>query len=460
MRSPPWILIVDDDPASVDIFQARLSAQGFQVSTAASGEEALRITGESPPDLILLDIVMPGLDGMEVCRRLKADARLPFIPVVMVTAKADPADIVAGLDAGGDEYLTKPVEASALVARVRSMLRIKSLHDTITDQARRLQAQGAELAELNESLTRRVDDQVAELERVSRLKRFLAPQVANLIVSSGDDSFLESHRREITVVSCDLRGYTSFSETGDPEEVMRIMRQFHATMGEIIFGFEGTVERSVGDAVMVMFNDPVPCPDAPARAVRMATTMRQRVAELSRAWRTMGYELGLGVGIAQGYATLGKLGFEGRFDYAAIGTVTNLAFRLCEEAGPGQIFISQRVHAAVRDLLDVEPVGERELKGFLRPVPAYNVLRVKGIDSTTSGRRPSPLSPREEEVAALVSQGLSNREIAERLVISDRTVESHVQSALNKLGFRTRAQIAGWAVGQGISSDRASDQKG
>ena len=459
MRSPPLILIVDDDPSSVDIFQARLSAQGFQISTAATGEEALSVAIEDPPDLILLDIVMPGLDGMEVCRRLKADASLPFIPVVMVTAKADPADIVAGLDAGGDEYLTKPVEASALVARVRSMLRIKSLHDTIQDQARRLQAQGAQLAEWNESLTQRVTDQLAELERVSRLKRFLAPQVANLIVSSGDDSFLESHRREITVVSCDLRGYTSFSEIGDPEEVMRIMRQFHSTIGEIIFGFEGTVERSVGDGVMVMFNDPVPCPDAPARAVRMAATMRQRVAELSRDWRTMGYELGLEVGIAQGYATIGKLGFEGRFEYAAIGTVTNLALRLCEEAGPGQIFISQRVHAAVRDLLDVEPVGERTLKGFLKPVPAYNVLRVKGIDAAISGRRPSPLSRREEEVAVLVSQGLSNREIAERLVISDRTVESHVQSALNKLGFRTRAQIAAWAVGQGIRSDPPPDRK-
>jgi adenylate cyclase len=452
LRTPPLILIVEDDPLSLDIFQSQLAAEGYRVLTAIDGEEALAIAETQHPDLILLDIMIPKFDGIEVCRRIKANPSLPFTPIIMVTAKADDVDIIAGLDAGSDEYLTKPVEPAALVARVKSMLRIKALQDTVQDQA-------TQLAEWNRDLEQRVADQLAELERVNRLKRFLSPQVTNVIMSSGSDSFLESHRQEITVVFCGLQGFTLFAETGDPEVVMRIVQQFHTTIGESIFGFEGTVERLAGDGVMVVFNDPVPCLEAPARAVRMAGTMRRRVHELSRAWRKLGYELGLAVGVAQGYATLGKIGFEGRFDYGAIGAVMSVASGLCEEAGPGQILISQRVLAAVGDLVDVESVGERVLRGFLKPAPVYNVLRVKGIDSSASGQRSSPLSRREEEVAAFVAQGLSNREIAERLIISDRTVESHVQSVLNKLGFRTRAQIAGWAVGHVIRTDPPSGHK-
>jgi adenylate cyclase len=377
MRVPPRILIADDQPMNVDILQTRLAVHGYEILTAADGEEALEVARTQLPDLILLDIMMPKTDGLEVCRLLKGDAALPFMPIIMVTAKADTKDIVAGLEMGADEYLTKPVDQAALVARVKSMLRIKALHDTVQEQAVRLEAQAIQLADWNRTLEQRVAEQLAEIERIGRLKRFFSPQLAELIVSTGEEKLLESHRREVTVVFCDLRGFTAFSETSEPEEVMEVLREYHAALGELIFRFEGTLERFTGDGLMVFFNDPVPCPDPAARAVRMALAMRQRVAELTEIWRKRGHQLDLGVGIAQGYATLGKIGFEGRFDYAAIGTVTNLAARLCGEAAAGQILISQRVCAAVETLAVFEPIGELALKGFVKPVLAYSVCALK-----------------------------------------------------------------------------------
>jgi adenylate cyclase len=377
MRVPPRILIADDQPMNVDILQMRLAVHGYELLTAADGEEALAVARAQLPDLILLDIMMPKMDGLEVCRLLKGDAALPFMPIIMVTAKADTKDIVAGLEAGADEYLTKPVDQAALVARVKSMLRIKALHDTAQAQADRLEAQALQLADWNRTLEQRVVEQLAELERIGRLKRFFSPQLAELIVSTGEEKLLESHRREVTVVFCDLRDFTAFSETTEPEEVMEVLREYHTALGELIFRFEGTLERFAGDGLMVFFNDPVPCPDPAARAVRMAVAMRQRVGELTGTWRKRGHQLDFGVGIAQGYATLGKIGFEGRFDYAAIGTVTNLAARLCGEAAGGQILISQRVYAAVEALAVADQVGELSLKGFVKPVPAYNVWALK-----------------------------------------------------------------------------------
>jgi adenylate cyclase len=377
MRVPPRILIADDQPMNVDILQTRLAVHGYEILTAADGEEALEVARTQLPDLILLDIMMPKTDGLEVCRLLKGDAALPFMPIIMVTAKADTKDIVAGLEMGADEYLTKPVDQAALVARVKSMLRIKALHDTVQEQAIRLEAQAIQLADWNRTLEQRVAEQLAEIERIGRLKRFFSPQLAELIVSTGEEKLLESHRREVTVVFCDLRGFTAFSETSEPEEVMEVLREYHAALGELIFRFEGTLERFTGDGLMVFFNDPVPCPDPAARAVRMALAMRQRVAELTEKWRKRGHQLDLGVGIAQGYATLGKIGFEGRFDYAAIGTVTNLAARLCGEAAAGQILISQLVCAAVEALAVFEPIGELALKGFVKPVLAYSVCALK-----------------------------------------------------------------------------------
>ena len=377
MRVPPRILIADDQPMNVDILQMRLAVHGYELLTAADGEEALAVARAQLPDLILLDIMMPKMDGLEVCRLLKGDAALPFMPIIMVTAKADTKDIVAGLEAGSDEYLTKPVDQAALVARVKSMLRIKALHDTAQAQADRLEAQALQLADWNRTLEQRVVEQLAELERIGRLKRFFSPQLAELIVSTGEEKLLESHRREVTVVFCDLRDFTAFSEITEPEEVMEVLREYHTALGELIFRFEGTLERFAGDGLMVFFNDPVPCPDPAARAVRMAVAMRQRVGELTGTWRKRGHQLDFGVGIAQGYATLGKIGFQGRFDYAAIGPVTNLAARLCGEAAGGQILISQRVYAAVEALAVANQVGELSLKGFVKPVPAYNVWALK-----------------------------------------------------------------------------------
>ena len=377
MRTPPCILIVDDEPINLDILQTRLSVHGYEILTATNGEEALAIATAQRPDLILLDIMMPKMDGIDVCRHLKADPSLSFMPIILVTAKADSKDVVAGLEAGADEYLTKPVDQAALVARVKSMLRIKALHDTGQEQAARLEAQSQQLADWNRTLEQRVAEQLTELERVGRLKRFFSPQLAELVVSSGGERLLESHRREITVVFCDLRGFTAFSETAEPEEVMGVLREYHTALGTLIFRFEGTLEHFAGDGIMVFFNDPLPCPDHAVQAVRMTVAMRQQMGELTGKWRKQGHQLGFGVGIAQGYATLGMIGFEGRVDYGAIGPVTNLASRLCNQAQSGQILISQRIYAAVEKLVEGELVGEISLKGFHKPMPTFNVVGLK-----------------------------------------------------------------------------------
>jgi len=382
VKTPPLILIVEDNPANLDIMQTRLTANNYEVITATDGEEGLAVAREKQPDLILLDIMMPKINGLEVCRRLKGDPSFSFVPIIMVTAKADSKDVIAGLEAGSDEYLTKPVDHAAMVSRVKSMLRIKELHDKVCEQSARLKEQSAQLAEWNQTLEQRVEQQLVELERVGRLRRFLSPQLAELIVSSENEKLLESHRSEIAVVFCDLRGFTAFSETGEPEEVMGVLRDYHSTMGTLIFRFEGTLERFAGDGLMVFFNDPLPCPDPAARAVRMALEMRKHLENLSEKWQKRGHQLNFGVGIAQGYATLGKIGFEGRFDYAAIGTVTNLASRLCDKAQAGQILISRRVYSAVEELVDVESLGALDLKGLHHTDNAYNVLCLK--DEPTS----------------------------------------------------------------------------
>ncbi len=371
MRTPPRILIVDDVPANVHILQSRLVANGYDIVTATDGEAALAAVRETQPDLILLDVMMPKMDGFEVCRRLRADPSLPFIPIIMVTAKADPRDVVAGLEAGGDEYLTKPVDQPALVARVKSMLRIKSLHDTV-------EALAAERAEWNKTLERRVEEQLGQLEQLGRLKRFFSPQLAELIVAGGTDDPLKTHRREVTVVFLDLRGFTPFAETAEPEEVMGVLREYHAEMGKLILEHEGTLERFTGDGMMIFFNDPVPVPDPAERAIRMAVAMRERVSGLAIGWRKRSYDLALGVGIAQGYATIGAIGFEGRWDYGAIGTVTNLAARLCGEAKGGQILVHQRVATTIEDLANLEEIGPLTLKGLLKPVAAFNVAGLRG----------------------------------------------------------------------------------
>ena len=374
MKTPPQILIVEDNEANLDILKMRLEASGYDVIAATDGIAGLEKSKEVCPDLILLDIMMPKMDGIEVCKRIKNDNSLPFIPIIMVTAKADTQDAIAGLEAGSDEYLTKPVDHGALIARVRSMLRIKSLHDTVQQQADLLKQQADQLKRWNEELEQRVTEQVQELERTNRLKRFLSPQLAEMIVSANEDNRLESHRREITVVFCDLRGFTAFSEIGEPEEVMSVLREYHSVMGELIFNFNGTLERFTGDGLMVFFNDPLPCEKPAETAIRMTIGMRDEVGKLKKVWQKKGYQLGFGIGVDKGYATLGKIGFEGRFDYAAIGTVTNLASRLCDHAKDEQIIISQRVYAAIDDSAEVEFIGDLSLKGLHRSIKAYNVV--------------------------------------------------------------------------------------
>jgi class 3 adenylate cyclase len=377
MKTPPRILIADDNPENLDIFQRRLAVQGYEILMATDGEEALAIARAQQPDLILLDVMMPKMDGIEACRHLKADPSLPFVPIIMVTAKTGSQDVVAGLDAGADEYLPKPVDHAALVARVKSMLRIKALHDEVQEQSAQVEAQSVQLAEWNRTLEQRVQEQLAQIDSLGRLKRFFSPQLAEMIVAGGVEDPLKTHRREVTVVFLDLRGFTAFAEISEPEEVMGVLREYHTEMGKLILAYEGTLERFTGDGMMIFFNDPVPMTDPEERAIRMALAMRDRVAELIVKWRKRGYELDFGVGIAQGYATIGAIGFEGRWDYGAIGTVTNLAARLCGEAKPGQILISKRLLGKVEELIEVEPVGELTLKGFHRPVTTCNVLRVK-----------------------------------------------------------------------------------
>jgi adenylate cyclase len=375
LRTPPRILVVDDNPTNLEVLQVRLSAQGYEVLTAVDGEDALRRTRELEPDLVLLDVMMPKLDGISVLKELKADTTLRFIPVILVTAKSDTRDIVDGLEAGGDDYLTKPFEQAALVARVRSLLRIKELHDTVQLQAMKLKEQTEELISLNRSLQERVDKQVAEIGRISRLRRFLAPQVAQMIASSDSpDSMLASHRREVTVLFCDLRGFTAFTETSEPEEVMAVLSEYHESMGELIFKYEGTLERFLGDGIMIIFNDPIPYPDHTERAVRLALDMRAKVADLAKGWARKGHVLGMGIGIASGYATLGQVGFEHRREYTANGSVINLASRLCNEARPGQIVISQGAFAAIEQWVEASHLGHLSLKGFNRPIDAYEVV--------------------------------------------------------------------------------------
>jgi class 3 adenylate cyclase len=357
-------LIVDDNEHNRAILAARLGAQGYSTTEACDGVEALEAARREAPDLILLDVTMPRMDGLEACRRLRSDPKLGFVPVILVTARTESKDVVAGLEAGADEYLAKPIDQPALVARVRSMLRMKELHDRVKQQA-------DELAAWNEALEQRVAEQVVQIERASRLKRFLPPQVADLVQASPTMEALESHRREVTVVFCDLRGFTAFAEVAEPEEVMAVLKEYHSALGALIHEFEGTLERFVGDGVLVLFNDPIPCQEPCLRAARMAAAMRAELKELSVHWRASGHTLGFGVGIAHGYATLGPIGFEGRSDYAAIGTVVNLAARLCAEASDGRILVDGKVHAAIVGAAHLEPAGDFVLKGLHRAVPAF-----------------------------------------------------------------------------------------
>lgn len=346
MSTTPTILAVDDTPENLRLLDALLTPQGYRLVTATSGAEALTLVRDAHPDLLLVDLVMPGMNGFDVTKAIRADAAWRHLPVIMITATGG-ADLVRALEAGADDFVTKPFDRNELLARVKSLLRMKSYYDTV-------QRQRGELA------------------------RFFSPAIADLITSDEGKRMLDGHRRSVTIVFCDFRGFTQFSETVEPEEVLSVLRAYHTAMGELIALHGGTLEHFEGDGMMVFFNDPVDQPDHELRAVRMSLAMRDRFNELAASWKKKGYELGLGFGAAVGYATLGRIGYEGRYDYAAIGNVTILASRLSGRAAGGQILISQRLNAAVEEHVETRPVGELELKGMSRPVPSFEVVGLRG----------------------------------------------------------------------------------
>jgi class 3 adenylate cyclase len=366
----PRVLVVDDMPANVRLLEAILEPAGFEVLSASSGPEALELVAGELPDLVLLDVQMAGMNGYEVCRRIREDEATALIPVVMVTSHDEEARI-DGIRAGADDFVTKPFDQQELLLRVRSLVRIKRYHDTI-------RAQAAELAELNHSLEARVAEQVEELGKMARLRRFLSPTLAEVVMERGD-SVLESHRRELAVLFADLRGWTDFSAGTEPEEVMSVVGSYHQAMGELILKYEATVGWFAGDGLMVWFNDPIPCDEPAARAVRMALEMREAMSALTAAWHKRGHELDFSIGVALGYATIGRIGFEGRYDYGAVGSVLNLASRLCDAAEPGQIVIGPRALSEVEDIVEATPLGALELKGFGKPIEAFAVTAASPV---------------------------------------------------------------------------------
>jgi class 3 adenylate cyclase len=371
MNAPAKVLVVDDTEMNRDMLCSLLEADGHKSAVAENGRLALEILKAKPFDLVLLDVMMPEMNGYQVLEHVKSDSSLRDIPVIVLSALDEIGSVVRCIELGAEDYLPKPFDPVLLRARIGACLEKKHLRD----QEILLRN---ELEEWNKTLEQRVQEQVTQLERLGRLKRFFSPQLAELIVSGDAEDPLKTHRREITVVYLDLRGFTAFAETAEPEEVMGVLHEYHAAMGKLILEYEGTLEHFAGDGMMIFFNDPVPIANPAEQAIRMTLAMRERVKDLTLKWRKLGYELDFGVGIAQGYATIGAIGFEGRWEYGAIGSVPNLAARLCGEAKPGEILATQRLVAVLDELVEAESAGELTLKGFHRPVTAHKILRLRG----------------------------------------------------------------------------------
>ncbi len=365
--NPAKVLVVDDTPQNVKLLADILTAKGFTAITAASGEEGLAKLASEAPDIVLLDVMMPGLSGYDVCRRIRADPATALLPVVLVTSLDPQQERLKGIEAGADDFVQKPIQQAELLARVRSLLRIKSLTDQVSKQA-------AELKEWNASLEARVQASLTEIDKLGRLKRFFSAPVAEAIVSSGEASLLAPHRRDICCVFIDLRGFTSFTDNAEPEEVMAVLGEFHGAMGAIITEHEGTVPHFAGDGILVFFNDPLPVAEPCERAASMALAMQAAFVPLRARWQKAGHELDLGIGIARGFATLGAVGYEGRVDYSAIGSVVNLSARLCAEAQGGQVLLDRRARAALPEGFGIETLTPLTLKGFDKPVSAFVLI--------------------------------------------------------------------------------------
>jgi class 3 adenylate cyclase/CheY-like chemotaxis protein len=362
---PARILVVDDAPGNITLLEGILESDGYDEVIASSGKEAIQRVYTSNVDLVLLDVTMPDMSGYEVCKTLRATPMTEILPVVMVTSRDAAQERMKGLEVGADDFLTTPINQAELLGRVRSLLRIKRLQD--------------EVKIWNYELERRVQEQTRHLDRLNHLKTFFAPELIVTILSSGGEGVLRPHRREVTVMFMDLRGFTAFTDSVEPEEVTGLLLEYQAMVSPIATAHGGTLDSFAGDGMMIIFNDPLELENPEEQAVRMALAVHESFIPLREDWARRHFFLDLGIGIATGYATCGTFGIERRNYYTAIGRVCNLAARLCGEAKAGQTLADDKTYERVRDFFEADPVGGLTLKGFKAPIPAVDIRSMKVI---------------------------------------------------------------------------------